>query len=36
MDAGFNFGTQFFETTLKKTAESQRPAAAKRKRKIKR
>jgi hypothetical protein len=25
MDAGFNFGTQFFETTLKKAAQSQRP-----------
>lgn len=34
-DAGFNFGTQFFETTLKKTAQSQRPAG-KRKRTTKR
>ena len=36
MDVGFNFGTQFFETTSKKAAESQRSAAAKRKRKSKR
>jgi len=35
MDAGFNFGTQFFETTLKKAAPSQRPVG-KRKRTTKR
>jgi hypothetical protein len=35
MDAAFNFGTQFFETTVKKTAQTQRPAG-KRKRTTKR
>jgi len=35
MDAGFNFGTQFFETTVKKTTQTQR-AAGKRKRTTKR
>lgn len=35
MDTGFNFGTQFFETTLKKAAQSQRPMG-KRKRPTKR